>query len=138
MEGLTMSEILKGMGTMEIYDVLKDQYKDYNKTFAKYGIRLTEIASLQDDINKGLVSLTVTIKYYRRTSSGRWSSKPYKTETLDYAVDQYLNTITSIPMFKDRVTREYLKWGYIPTRLSCVSWGDASTKAVREFTFKNL
>jgi hypothetical protein len=122
----------------EISTKLWNDYKKYNKTLAKYGVNTSEMASLQDDINKGLASITVTVSYYGRTPSGRWSSKPYKTETLDYAVDQYLNTITSIPMFKDRVTREYLKWGYIPTRLTCVSWGDASTKVVREFTFKSL
>ena len=96
------------------------------------------MASMQAEIDKGKYKLTVTSEEYHRTPSGRWQSKPYETETYDIGVEYYLNVITSIPIFKDRVSKGYTKYGYIPTELSCVSWGTGDTKARRVFKFESL
>lgn len=83
-------------------------------------------------INDPDAKITVTTSYYTRTDSGRWKTKPYKTATTSCSVDEYNNFVESIPFFRDRVKCGYTTYGYVPIRLTAISWG-GDTKVVREF-----
>lgn len=115
-----------------------EEYKSYIKILAKYNVYLGEMANMQAAIDRGEFKLTIVNERYHRTPSGRWQSKPYETQTQEIDAEFYMNTITSIPLFKDRVVKTYTQYGYIPTELSCVSWGTADTKAKRTFKFESL
>ena len=114
------------------------EYKDYNKVFSKYGISIGAMANMQEAIDEGKYRLTVTHEKYHRTPGGRWQKKPYESKTEVIGAEFYMNIITAIPLFKDRVSMEYTKYGRIPTELSCVSWGTGETKARRIFKFESL
>ena len=126
------------MTLYEISDSLHREYKEYYKTLAKYGVYVSYIASLQADILNGKKKLVCTTKSYRRTASGRFSSVPYESESKEIQARNYLNIISSIPMFGDRVKKQYTAYGYIPMTLTCFRWGDAAIKKVREFEIITL
>ena len=115
-----------------------NEYKDYYKVLAKYGVYISEMANMQEAIDNGKYKITLTSEKYHRTPSGRWQSKPYESETIEINAEYYMNTISSIPIFKDRVRSSYTQYGYIPTELSCVSWGTGETKAKRTFRFESM
>ena len=126
---------------MKAYEYVKElvkEYKMYSKTLDKYGVSIGSMASMQEEIDNGKYRVTVTTEYFNRTPSGRWQSKPYESKTEEIDAKYYMNCITSIPIFKDRVSKEYTKYGYIPTVLSCVSWGTGDKKAKRTFKFESL
>jgi len=90
--------------------------------------------TIYNHIDDSSALLEVKISYYDKQSNGSWK-KDIERSTIEKVSNEYYNnTIDAIPMFKDKVYRSYTKYGYIPTRLTAYSWGDGSTKVVREFT----
>lgn len=71
--------------------------------------------------------------YFSRTAGGYWRRKPDSVTVEAVNAEYYNNTIESIPFFKDRVYRSYTCKGYLPTRLTAISWGTRSTKVERMY-----
>lgn len=115
-----------------------EEYKMYSKTLKKYGVNIAQMAMMQEEIDNGKYRVVVTSERFHKTPSGNWQSKPYESETKEIDAKIYLNIITSIPMFDDKVTLGYTKYGRIPVGLSCISWGTGDTKAKRTFKFESL
>ena len=115
-----------------------EEYKEYNKVFEKYGVSIPEMANMQAEIEEGKYRVVVTSEKFHRTASGRWQSKPFETETKEIDARNYINIISAIPLFKDRVKKAYTKYGYLPIELTCISWGTAETKARRTFKFETI
>lgn len=121
-----------------ISNELCNEYREYFKTLDKYNCNTAELAKLQYEIETGAKKLVCIEKSYYRTNSGRFSSVPYESKEKEINVRFYLNIISSIPIFKDRVKKAYTKYGYIPVMLTCFCWGDRGEKKVREFKIVNL
>ena len=107
-------------------------FNKYGKVFRKYGVTMSNMGLLKSHIDEGKTHLIVTETMYEKTSNG-WT--PTETIEKEFHVDNYLNVISSIPIFKDRVTYGNTMYGRIPMKLSCISWGTGNLKAVREFKF---
>lgn len=126
---------------MKAYEYIKkwkEDYYDYRRTLGKYNVSVSTMANMQTEIDEGKYKVTCLTEMFHRTPGGNWQKKPYESKETEIDAEFYMNVITSIPMFNDRVSYSYTKYGYIPTTLSCISWGTGETKAKRTFTFTTV
>lgn len=114
------------------------EYKVYKHTFKKYGISIPAMADMQNEIENGLYNLSVTTEYFDKTDGGYWRAKPYKRNEEEIDAVWYMNCITAIPMFNDRVTYVKTKFGKLPHTLTAISWGTGDTKVRRTFHFEEV
>ena len=117
---------------------LAREFEKYAKLMKKYGVFISKMEKLQNDINKGKVSLTCTHEHYSKDETGKWKSEPDKSRTETATAMNYCYTITSIPIFKDKITRKQTRYGNIPMIFECVSWGDGSEKSKRVFKITEM
>lgn len=121
------------------YEVeLNKIFRKYITILSKYGVSIPQMANMQNAIDNGKYKITVIEEKFEKTKSGKWSSNPYKTNTEEIDVEYYLNVISSIPMFKDKVKYKCTKYGKIPYKLTCTSWGDGTVKSIRTFRFETI
>lgn len=114
---------------------MKETFEQYGSTLREYGVYMTDMSQLQADVENGITEIILEKEMFKRLPSGRFPVKPYERSTETVSAEFYLNAISSIPFFKDRVKRSYTLYGHIPTELSCISWGTGDTKATRKFKF---
>ena len=76
-----------------------------------------------------------TERYYKNGRKN-FPKKPSETERFDWGPREYLNCITAIPFFKDRVEMGYTQYGFIPVKLTHYSF-DGNLKWVRRFAFED-
>lgn len=115
------------------YNELRENYRQYLKTFDKYGIRPEEIASFTENGGK----ITKIHEYYEKSAtSRRFSSKPETVETEEISGENYLNICTWIGQWLGvKVTgKSYTYCGYIPSRLTSTR-PDGNAKSVTIFKF---
>ena len=99
----------------------------YLKTLEKYNV-WTTIANID-------LKVTCVSEKYRKDGRKTFPTTPTEAEVIDHwTTEQYLNCITSIPFFRDRVEKGYTPYGYVPIKLTSYS-PDGNEKWVRRFTF---
>lgn len=95
---------------MKTYEEIKHFYEEYKHSFDKCNLTPSILFDLQDH---GKITVTVTTK-----------DKNYKVvseEKENISFNYFINTISGISFFNDRVTKGYTKFGYIVTELRCCS-----------------
>jgi len=107
---------------------LSQEFKEYNKTMAKYGL----YGSILDDLNNGDYEITLTTKIWHLENRKRFSDNPQNVITAKITARKYACYISSVSFFKDRVGMSYTPVGYIPTRLTCYN-ADRNRKIERIF-----
>jgi hypothetical protein len=115
------------------YNELRENYRQYLKTFDKYGIRPEEIASFTENGGK----ITKIHEYYEKSATARYfSSKPKTVETEEISGENYLNICTWIGQWLGvKVTgKAYTYCGYIPSRLTSTR-PDGNARSVTIFKF---
>lgn len=117
---------------------LAREFEKYTKLMKKYGVSISEMEKLQKDIDKGKVVLTCTHERYSKDENGKWRREPDRSRTETATAMNYCYVITSIPVFKDKVTRKQTRYGNIPMMFECVSWGDGSEKSKRVFKITEM
>lgn len=117
---------------------LNKKFSKYLGILSKYGVSIPSMANMQESIDNGKYKIIVIEEKFEKTPSGRWRNKPYSKNEEEIDVEYYLNVISSIPTFRDNVEYKDTKYGRIPYKLSCTSWGDGSVKSCRTFHFKTL
>lgn len=112
---------------------LFENYRRYEKTFNKYGIRIESIIGFFESGGK----ITEVHEYYEKSESAKsFSKKPKTVESKEITAENYLNQCTWIGAWLGvKVTgRSYTYCGYIPTRLTSVR-PDGCAKSVITFKF---
>ena len=109
------------------YNAIYDQYRQYSKTFDKYGIRIAETAAFTE--NGGHIIMT-TERYEKSPTARYFSNKPKRIEVEEITGKQLLNVYSSIGYFSNKVTGQgYTFIGYIPLRITTTG-PDRNTKIV--------
>lgn len=101
--------------------------KSYRKTLDKYNVSRSFYYTDQ--------KVFLKVERFRKDGRKNFPSKPCETEYFDWGTREYLNAVTAIPFFKDRVTMGYTAWGYIPVMMTCYS-PDGNEKIRRTFHFE--
>lgn len=118
---------------MTNYNDLMANYRQYLKTFDRYGIRPEVIAAFTDNGGK----IVKIHEYYEKSATARYfSSKPKTVETEEISGEHYLNICTWIGQWLGvKVTgKAYTYCGNIPSRLTSVR-PDGNAKSVTMFKF---
>lgn len=112
------------------FDSINPSYKKaYTKLFDKYNLRSSLIYH-----NVLVLECKETFEKLGRKN---FPKKATKTEYQLLSMEYYLNGITGILFFHDRVSSYYTKYGYIPCTMSCVS-PDRNTRIVRQFKYIDI
>ena len=119
------------------YD-LSREFAPYNKAMAKRNVYGSTLDSMNYDINNGKIQIVMTEKRFEKAGRKNFPKKPTEERTEEISARSYACYISSIGFFGDRVGMNYTRYGYIPTRLTSVSWGTGETKVVREFKIVEL
>lgn len=126
------------MKAYEYVEKYNYEYREFKEEFAKYGISIVEMAAMQEAIDNGKCRLVCTREMFHKTAGGNWQKKPFETSTEEFNAKNYMNMITSIGLFNDRVTKSDTEYGCIPVKLSRTSLEKASIKIKRTFKFESL
>lgn len=104
-----------------------DYATEYSKLFAKYGI---------DPCTMEYHEVVVIEKKETFEKLGRkcYPKKATKEEYTVLPLGNYLNTITGVMFFHDRVERSYTRFGYIPYSMTCHN-SDNTKKIRRTFDY---
>lgn len=106
-----------------------DYAAKYEKLFSKYGINPYAMEKRVLVIEKK--------ETFEKLGRKCYPAKATKTEYTVLPFDNYLNTITGVLFFHDRVTRCYDRFGYIPYTMTC-SNPDNTKKIRRTFQYIGL
>jgi hypothetical protein len=104
-----------------------DYAAEYSKLFSKYGI---------DPYTMEGYKVVVIEKKETFEKLGRkcYPKKATKEELTVLPLGNYLNTVTGVMFFHDRVERSYTRFGYIPYSMTCHN-PDHTTKIRRTFDY---
>ena len=105
---------------------LRNEYVNYKKELVKMNV-WDEIECLDE-----FYTITLTQETYEKQGRKCFPRKATETEVSEITTRNYLNYLTSIGFFGDRVEKSYTYIGLVPTKLTCTS-PDKEVKIIRRF-----
>lgn len=106
-------------------------YAEFKKTYSYALKHFPSVSSIELDVP---VTATVT---KQEKINGRWVTLAEKAE--NFTGENYLNTVETIPFFKnlgdsEKVSKAYTKYGLIPIEIVSTS-PDKSERVIKKFSF---
>lgn len=121
------------METKKSYYELMDYVKKYETSFKRANIDASKLYDLQE-----LYNIEVKTEVYFKDGRKNFPKKPSKVE--DYQVislDYFMNFISGIGCFNDRIEKGYTQVGYLMKKSSCKNPYDNNTKIIRYFRYNH-
>lgn len=103
--------------------------KAYEKLFYNLGVR--------SDIVWRNVVVILKVEEFEKLGRQNYPKKATNTYYNVFTLDRYLNCLTGIFFFHDRVKKAYHKYGYIPLYMTCHN-PDSTKKVRRSFEYIDL
>ena len=103
--------------------------KEYEKLFYELGVRM-------DLVWRNAVVI-LKVEEFEKQSRKNYPAKPTNVYYNVLTMDKYLNCLTGILFFHDRVKKSYYKFGYIPMYSTCHN-PDSTKKIRRNYNYIDL